>query len=157
MVYHSGLMPFPIQNLPTRMDSWMTRLSLSLKLSLAFALVLLVGALGLGIYANNLAKEQAIRAELATLTLLSERLAGQVDTYLSTTRSLAEHLAYTKDVEGFLAAESGHRDLKAFQIWLDVQAKGSSGLSAVFVMSPYGQCLASSNRAFIGRNFAFRT
>jgi|GEM_PF-489239 len=150
-------MPSTTDPLGTRILAWTARLSLSLKLSLAFALVLLIGVLGLGVYANHLAKEQAIRAELATLTLLSERLAGQVDTYLSTTRSLASHLVHTQDVERFLDTPPGRRDLGAITAWLDIQVQGSPGLSAVFIMTADGQCVASSNRAFVGRDFAFRT
>ena len=62
MGYHSPPMPSTTDPLGTRILAWTARLSLSLKLSLAFALVLLIGVLGLGVYANHLAKEQAIRA-----------------------------------------------------------------------------------------------
>jgi len=129
---------------------------LSMKLSLAFAATLLLGVLGMGLFAHQRARKQAIEGELATLSLLSERLAGQVDTFLSTTRGLAGHLALTEDLERFLSSRQDERAKEAFNTWLDLQAEGTPGLSAVFVMGPDGTCLASSNRPFIGRNFGFR-
>ena len=131
-------------------------LSVSLKLSSAFAAVLLLGVLGMGIYSNQRARQQAIQGELATLSLLAERLAGQVDMYLSTTRSLARHLALTQDVERFLATRPKGRQAMAFNAWLGLQAERMPGHSDIIVLAPDGTCLASSNPAFIGNNFGFR-
>jgi len=139
------------------LSTWVATRPLSLKLSSAFAAVLLLGVVVMGIFSAQRARQQAIREELATLNLLSERLGGQVDAYLSTTRSLARHLALTQDVTRHLASRPTNRDTAAFNAWLDSQAAQTPGLSAIFIMAPDGACLASSNRAFIGHNFAFRT
>jgi C4-dicarboxylate-specific signal transduction histidine kinase len=132
-------------------------MTMSMKLGIAFAAALLLGVLGLGVFSNQRARRQAIQSEPATLGLLSERLAGQVDTHLSTTRSLAQNLAHTRDAERFLAASPSAWPVAAFNDWLDLQAGMTPGAAAIFVMDPEGTCLASSNRAFIGKNFSFRT
>ncbi|HJW44019.1 MAG TPA: cache domain-containing protein [Geothrix sp.] len=138
------------------LDAATARVSVSIKLSVAFAAVLLLGVLGMGTFAHLRARQQAVRGELATLALLSERLAGQVDAYLSTTRNLAQHLALTQDVTRFLAAPPSQRRVEALNQWLDLQALGVPGPSAIFVMAPDGTCVASSTRALIGENFGFR-
>lgn len=161
-------MPLNFHSIRMHLAARTARLSISMKLSIAFAAVLLMGVLGLGLFTNHRAREQAIRGELATLTLLSERLAGQVDTYLSSTRNLAQHLALTQDVTRFLAATRGQRALAPLDPWLILQAQGPisgappgahsgmSGPSALFVLGPDGTCLASSNPAFVGEDFGFR-
>jgi C4-dicarboxylate-specific signal transduction histidine kinase len=145
-----------LRSIRSFLAAWTATLPLSMKLSVAFAATLLLGVLGLAVFAHQRARKQAIAGELATLVLLSERLAGQVDTYLSTTRGLAGHLALTQDLERFLSTRQDPRAMQAFHAWLDLQARGTAGLSAVFVMGPDGTCLASSNRPFVGRNFGFR-
>ncbi|HLP31443.1 MAG TPA: cache domain-containing protein [Geothrix sp.] len=138
------------------LDATTARVPVSIKLSVAFAAVLLLGVLGMGTFAHMRARQQAVRGELATLALLSERLAGQVDAYLSTTRNLAQHLALTQNVEHFLATPPDQRRAESLNPWLDQQVQGTQGPSAIFVMDPAGTCLASSTRAFIGENLGFR-
>jgi C4-dicarboxylate-specific signal transduction histidine kinase len=157
-------MPLNFHSIRMHLAARTARFSISMKLSIAFAAVLLLGVLGLGIFTNHRAREQAIRGELATLTLLSERLAGQVDAYLSSTRNLARHLALTQDVTGFLAATRVQQARAPLDPWLILQAQGPTpgappgitGPSALFVLGPDGICLASSNPAFIGENYGFR-
>jgi len=149
-------MPLHLASLRTYFPARTAALSVSLKLSIAFAAVILFGVLGMGILTNQRARQQAIQGELATLTLLSERLAGQVGTYLSTTRSLARHLALTQDVTRFLLTKPQGRADEVFNAWLDLQVERMPAASGIFVMAPDGACLASSNRAFIGNNFGFR-
>ena len=128
-----------------------------IQVGFALAAALFLGALGMGIVANQRSQEQAIQSELATLSLLSERLAYQVDAYLSRTRTLAVHLSLTENAERFLATpKPPAAQVEAFNRWLDRQVEAEYGLSAVFVMAPDGTCMASSNRPFIGRNFGFR-
>lgn len=136
--------------------AWFATQSVSLKLSSAFAAVLLLGVLGMGIYSSKRVRQQANQEELAALALLSERLAGQVDTALSTTWSLARHLALTRDVAGFLASRPRGAQAEAFNAWLARQAGQTRGACAIFVLGRDGVCLASSQRAFIGHSFAFR-
>lgn len=136
--------------------AWFATQSVSLKLSSAFAAVLLLGVLGMGIYSSKRVRHQANQEELTTLAQLSERLAGQLDTYLSTTRSLARHMALTRDVAGFLASPSKGARAEAFNAWLARQAGQTESACAIFVLGRDGTCLASSQRAFVGRNFAFR-
>ncbi|MBP1772594.1 MAG: Signal transduction histidine kinase regulating C4-dicarboxylate transport system [Holophagaceae bacterium] len=142
--------------LKATLDAATAQVPVSIKLSVAFAAVLLLGVLGMGTFAHLRARQQAVRGELATLALLSERLAGQVDAYLSTTRDLARHLALTQDVARFLATPPGQRRAETLNHWLDLQAMGGSGPSALFVMDPEGTCVASSARNFLGENFGFR-
>lgn len=157
-------MPLNFHSIRMHLAARAARLSISMKLSIAFAAVLLMGVLGLGIFTHHRAREQAIRGELATLAQLSERLAGQVDTYLSSTRNLARHLALTQDVAGFLAAPRSQQARTPLDPWLILQAQGAtpgappgvSGPSALFVLGPDGVCLASSNPAFVGEDFGFR-
>ncbi|MBI1752180.1 MAG: HAMP domain-containing protein [Acidobacteria bacterium] len=136
--------------------AWFATQSVSLKLSSAFAAVLLLGVLGMGIYSSKRVRHQANQEELTTLAQLSERLAGQLDTYLSTTRSLARHLALTRDVAGFLTSPSRGARAEAFNAWLARQAGQTQGACAIFVLGRDGTCLAGSQRAFVGHNFAFR-
>jgi len=154
--YTASTMHNKAGSIRTALAARLATLPLSIKLSTAFAVALLLGVLGMGIYSNQRARQQAIREELGTLTLLSERLAGQVDMYLSSTRSLARHLALTEDVERFLATPTPKRDGDTFNVWLSLQAERTPGLAALFVMAPDGTCLASSKADFIGKNFGFR-
>lgn len=161
-------MPLNFHSIRKYLAARAARLSISMKLSIAFAAVLLLGVCGLGVFTHHRAREQAIRGKLATLTLLSERLAGQVDAYLSSTRNLAWHLALTQDVVQFLAATPSQRARAPLDPWLDLQAQGhrsvapedasggTSSPSAIFVLGPDGICLASSNAAFLGEDFGFR-
>ena len=129
---------------------------MSQKLGIVFAGALFLGILGLGLFANQRAQKQAIRAELATLGLLSERLAGQVDSYLFATRSLALNLSFTRDISGFMEAPPSPDSVTGFNHWLQLQAENTPWVSAIFIMAPDGVCLASSNATYVGRNFGFR-
>ena len=154
--YTSPAMHRSLRSIPAFLSARVATLSVSLKLGFAFAAVLLLGVLGMGIYSNQRARQQAIRGELATLALLSERLAGQVDLYLSSTRSLARHLALSQNVERFLAVRPKGREAEALNQWLGLQSEQAPGLADLFLLGPDGTCLAASNRNFIGQNYAFR-
>jgi diguanylate cyclase (GGDEF)-like protein len=144
--------PFLRRHLATRAAA----MSMAQKLGFAFGGALFLGILGLGLFANQRAQKQAIRAELATLGLLSERLAGQVDSYLFATRSLALNLSFTRDIRQFITARRSPEAVASFNHWLELQAENTPWVSAIYIMAPDGMCLAASDPAYLGRNFAFR-
>ena len=131
--------------------------SLSLKLGVAFALVVLVGVGCMGAYGYVQDRRNAFQHELTELGILSQGLATRVDHSLATGKGLVGHLAATQDVETFLAARPGPAAQEGFQRWLRLQVGQTPNLSAIFLLSPGGDCLASSYAPFLGHNFSFRT
>jgi PAS domain S-box-containing protein len=133
------------------------RRSLSLKLSIAVALVVLLAVGLMSIYAYVQERRSAGRRELANLQTLSRDLAAQIDLSLASNRVLAAHLACTRDVQDYLARGGrGRRAQETCQAWLDLQLQQSPGISSIFILSPAGKCLASTHRAFIGHTYDFR-
>ncbi|MDP2876514.1 MAG: cache domain-containing protein, partial [Holophaga sp.] len=132
--------------------------SLAFKLGAAFVLVVLMAVGGMGAYAYSLARRSAVQQELDSLRTLSFELSSRINLSLAAGRGLADHLASTRNVQDYLGQrERSGQAHYAIQEWLDQQAGKTQGLSAVFVMSPEGKCLASSNRLFEGRDFSFRS
>ena len=129
--------------------------SLSFKLGVAFALVILVVVGCMGAYTYVQDRRNAVRHEITELQILSSQLAARIDRSLAIGKGLVDHLARTRDVWQYLEHPAGPEQA-ACLAWLDVQARQTQGLAAIFIMSPAGRCLASSNRAFIGHDFSFR-
>jgi PAS domain S-box-containing protein len=131
--------------------------SLSLKLSCAVALVVLpiVGIMSIDAYVQG--RRGAVRRELSDLQSLSKDLAGRIDLSLASGRDLAAHLANTRDAMDYLGhgGRAGQAQ-KACQDWLDLQLRQTSGISSILILSPTGECLASTNRDFIGHDYHFR-
>jgi len=132
--------------------------SLTVRLVAALALVALVVVAGMGAYAYSWARRSEVEHELNDLRILSEHLAARIDLSLAAGRGLADHLACTRDAQEYLGqgARQGPPQ-EAIQAWLGLQAGRTPGHSAIFLMSPRGICLASSDPAFIGRDFSFRS
>lgn len=95
--------------------------------------------------------------ELDNLRILSSELAARINLSLATGRGLANHLASTRNVQDYLGqrGRSGQAQ-DAIQAWMDLQPGGTRGLSAVFILSPAGEIIASSNRSFVGHDVSFR-
>ena len=133
------------------------RRSLAFKLSSAVALVILLVVGLMSVFATLQERSNAVRHELVELQTVSKELAARIDLSLASGQELAAHLACTRDVTDFLGPagdrESGRQ---AFQAWLDLQLQQTPGISSIFILSPMGVCLASTNRVFLGRNYSFR-
>ena len=133
------------------------RRSLSLKLSIAVALVVLLTVGMMSVFAYVQDRRGADRRERASLQALSKDLAARIDLSLANGKILAAHLACTRDVLDFLGQGGrGAESRKTCQDWLDLQLRQTPGISSIFILSTTGDCLASTNRAFIGHNYNFR-
>jgi len=133
------------------------RRSLSLKLSIAVALVVLVTVGLMSVYAYVQERRSAVRRELADLHALSKDLASRIDLSLASGKVLAAHLACTQDVMNYLGPGGhGEKGQKTCQEWLDLQIRQTPGISSIFILSSTGDCLASTNKKFIGHNYGFR-
>ena len=135
---------------------------LSFKIGSTFAVGVLLAVVGMGVYAYSWARLTELEHGLNELATHAREGATRIDLYLASGRGLAEHLAATRDAQGFLEGLSRGRVPRGLQegmeAWLDLQQQAvrTRGLSAIFVMSPEGRCIASSTRAFEGRDFSFR-
>jgi two-component system C4-dicarboxylate transport sensor histidine kinase DctB len=133
------------------------RRSLSFKLGFAVALGVLVTVGTMSIYAYVQERRSAVRREFADLQALSRDLASRIDLSLASGKILAAHLACTRDVMDFLGqSRPGGKSQEACQDWLDLQLRQTPGISSIFILSPTGQCVVSTNRKFIGHNYSFR-
>ena len=133
------------------------RRSLSFKLSIAVALVVLVTVGLMSVYAYNQERRSAVRRELADLHALSKDLATRIDLSLASGKILAAHLACTRDVTDFLGRSGlSEKSQKACQEWLDLQIQQTPGISSIFILSPTGECLVSTTKKYIGHNYSFR-
>ena len=124
--------------------------SLAFKLGAAFVLVVLVAVGGMGASAYFWVQRSTVQHELDNLRILSSELGARINLSLATSRGLANHLAHTRDVQEYLNEE--RRGVKAqgtIQEWLDLQLGGTRGLSAVFILSPKGKIIASSDRSTV--------
>ncbi len=131
--------------------------SLAFKLGAAFVLVVLVAVGGMGAFAYSWVQRSAIQHELDNLRLLSWELASRIDLSLATGRGLATHLAQTRNAQDYLDPRGSRPQAQgAVQAWLDLQPGGTRGLSAVFILSPEGVIIASSDRSFVGHDVSFR-
>lgn len=133
------------------------RRSLSLKLSVAVASVVLVTVGLMSLYAYVQERGSAIQRELADLHALSKDLASQIDLSLAGGKILPAHLAATRNAQDFLSqSRPDAASRKTCQEWLDLQIRQTPGMAALFILSPTGECLASTSRKFIGHNYSFR-
>ena len=136
--------------------------SLSFKFGAAFVLVVLLAVGGMEVYTYSWARSTELQHGLHELDTVAAEAASRIDIALASGRGLANHLAATRDVQEFLDPLDRHplrpAEQDALNAWLDLQSgmMQSRGHSAVFVMAANGHCLASSTRAFIGRDFSFR-
>ena len=131
--------------------------SLAFKLGAAFVLVVLVAVGGMGASAYFWVQRSTVQHELDNLRILSSELGARINLSLATSRGLANHLAHTRDVQDFLNEKRGGMKAQgAIQEWLDLQLGGTRGLSAVFILSPKGTIIASSDRSFVGADVSFR-
>jgi len=155
----AGMSPFSIMLAPPLRR---TLDSLSFKIGSAFALGVLLAVVGMGIYAYSWARLTELEHGLNELTTHAREEATRIDLYLASGRGLAEHLAATRNVQDYLGGVRGGKAPRGLQEamegWLDLQQQvvRTRGLSTLFVMSPDGRCVASSNRSFDGKSFAFR-
>jgi PAS domain S-box-containing protein len=125
-------------------------------LGVAFALVVLVAVGCMGGYGYVQDRRNAFQHELTELGILSQGLATRIDHSLATGKGLVGNLACTEDVERFLGAKPDQASRATFQRWLALQVGQTPNLATIFLLSPTGDCLASTNPAFLGRNFGFR-
>jgi C4-dicarboxylate-specific signal transduction histidine kinase len=130
--------------------------SLSFKLGFAFALVVLAAVGCMGGYAYVQGRRNALQRELTELQTQSKELAARIDRSLAAGKGLVDHLACTRNVEDYLALDRTRYRQDSFQEWLDLQVVEAKGLSTVFLLSPRGRCLASSDRSFVGHDFSYR-
>ncbi|OQA35398.1 MAG: Methyl-accepting chemotaxis protein PctC [Acidobacteria bacterium ADurb.Bin340] len=134
------------------------RQSFSFRLGGAFALLLLAAVVVMGAYAFLGARRSAIQTEFSHLQFLAGELASGIDVHLAKGWGLAEHLAHTRDVRDYLdQAPRSLRHQEEILAWLDHHQGRTPGLAAIFILSPEGRCLASSQRSFMGSDFSFRT
>ena len=133
------------------------RRSLTLKIGSGVALVVLLTVALMSLYAYAQERRSAVQRELAALQAVSRGLEGRIDLALANGRTLPAHLANTRNVMDFLEPGGhGPAGQKAFLEWLDLQFRLTPGLSSIFLLSPTGECLASTNRFYIGHNYSFR-
>lgn len=109
---------------------------------------------------NNLklGLENLTKSEYYKLELIAVSNASRLDQLIIDNRLIVNQIARNINVVNFLAVNSRDREALFSKIdkSLDVILRSSPDYDAVFVMDKDGNCLASTDPTFIGRNYSFR-
>ena len=131
--------------------------SLSFKLALAVAVMVLLPSVLLAAYFYQREHETALEAEYRRIKSYSKEIAYEIDAFIVSQRNIARYSVVGAELRSFF-----RRDLKnaATRIelneWLIRWAGISKNISEVFVLDRTGECVASTDQTFIGKNYAIR-
>lgn len=125
-----------------------------------FGALLLTGLLPvllLGWYSFLLERRRAIAVGLASLADSSQDLAAHFDRYLASSATLVQHLTMSSEITSFMAGKPTGAHSQAMNAWLKGHCSLDKDVSALILVRPDGLCVASSEPAYIGANYAFRS
>lgn len=128
-----------------------------LKLVGALLLVVTLPVIGLSFYHYTVEQRSRTTEELTALQTISTRMAHDIDTYIVTNQNLIRHIALHAELKNFvLKSATDSAEPAAFNQWLHLQASIVPNFSALYVLDTTGTCIASTDPAFIGQNYAMR-
>jgi diguanylate cyclase (GGDEF)-like protein len=131
--------------------------SLSFKLALAVALLVLLPSVLLAAYLYQREHASAIDAEYRRIQSYSKELANEIDAFIVGHRNITRYSVVGAELRSFF-----RKDLKnpgtrlEFNEWLTRWAGISKNIAEVFVLDRTGECVASTDQTFIGQNYLVR-
>jgi diguanylate cyclase (GGDEF)-like protein len=131
--------------------------SLSFKLALAVAVMVLLPSVMLAAYFYQHESETAADAEFRRIKSYSKEIAYEIDAFIISQRNITRYSVVGAELRGFF-----RRDLKNAAVrielneWLTRWAGISKNISEVFLLDRTGECVASTDQTFIGQNYAIR-
>jgi diguanylate cyclase (GGDEF)-like protein len=132
------------------------RSSLVAKLALAVVLLILLPSAILTVFWYERDKAAAIDVEMRHIQTYSKNVANEIDSFLLGQRDIARYGAVSHELRGFLRKPGDASTVVAFNAWLAYWSKVSKHIGEVFVLDLKGNCIASTDPLFVGKNYALR-
>lgn len=131
------------------------RIKFYYKLITSYLLVVILPIASLSFYNSIIERKAALSDQVEMLKNSSRKMASDIDKYIGSNKNIIRHLAINSNVIQFLDS----RDIKnvdEFNQWLRSQTAVSSDYEAIFILDMGGNCVASSESAFINQNYLIR-
>ena len=131
--------------------------SLSLKLALAVALLVLLPSVLLAVYLYEREHASAIEAEYRRIQSYSKEIANEIDAFIVGQHNITRYSVVSAELRSFF-----RKDLKSVETrlelneWLTHWSGISRSISEVFLLDHTGECVASTDQTFIGKNYSVR-
>ena len=132
------------------------RSSLVAKLALAVVLLILLPSALLTSYWYERDKAAAIDVEMRHIQNYSKNVANEIDSFLLGQRDIARYGAVSHELRSFLRKPGDAATVLEFNAWLTYWSKISKHIGEVFVLDVKGNCVASTDASFVGKNYALR-
>jgi len=134
------------------------RRSLRMRVIGILVLVSTLPVVFLGGFGFWIARREAAEREVISLATQNRQLAAFVDKYLASNTQVVKFLAEAAEMRSFLGKSPAPPDVVAqMNRWLDHQKDLAPDLMAAFLLDGEGTCVASSQPAWVGDSYAFRT
>lgn len=131
--------------------------SIYLKIMGSLCLMVLIPIIGLTIYHYVNQRHYSSLTEVEKLRFYSMSLSSEVDNYLSGHLTLVQALALDPQLQQLTKLNpSGSHEVVPIQAWLTQQTPIAPEIESFFVLNSAGYCIASTEKAFITKNYAVR-
>lgn len=132
------------------------RLPLVARLALAIAVLILLPATIMTAYLYKRDRDAAIDTEMQRINSYSREIAVQVDSFIVSKKNIARYAVASSELRSFLERSDNPAVIAELSSWLAHWAGITQNIAEVFVMDPQGECLASTNPSFVGKNYGMR-
>lgn len=131
--------------------------SIYLKIMGSLCLMVLIPIIGLTIYHYVNQRHYSSLTEVEKLRFYSMSLSSEVDNYLSGHLTLVQALALDPQLQQLTKLNpSVSHEVAPIQAWLTQQTPIAPEIESFFVLNSAGYCIASTEKAFITKNYAVR-
>ena len=131
--------------------------SLTFKLALAVVLLVLLPSVLLSAYLYEREHSAAIDAEYRRMQSYSKEIANEIDAFIVSHSNITRYSVVSTELRGVF-----RKDLKNVETrlelseWLTHWAGISNNIAEVFLLNHSGECVASTDKTFIGENYSIR-
>jgi diguanylate cyclase (GGDEF)-like protein len=142
---------------PTADNDSMILKSLTFKLALAVVLLVLLPSVLLSAYLYEREHSAAIDAEYRRMQSYSKEIANEIDAFIVSHSNITRYSVVSTELRGVF-----RKDLKNVETrlelseWLTHWAGISNNIAEVFLLNHSGECVASTDKTFIGENYSIR-
>jgi C4-dicarboxylate-specific signal transduction histidine kinase len=130
--------------------------SIAVKLSVALLVVAIAPTIFASYYNLQQSLENAKSSEYRKLELLAASNAGRLDQLIVDIQGVVIQVSTDRHAIDFLAANNPEAFRSSAQQKLDSVFYSNSDYDAVYLLDKQGNCVASSDRAFLSQNYSFR-
>lgn len=131
--------------------------SIYLKIMTSLCLMVLIPIIGLTIYHYVHQRHYSSLTEVEKMKFYAMSLSSEVDNYMAGHLTLVQALALDPQLQELLKLhKDGNHEVEAVQGWLEQQTPIAPQIESFFVLNRAGNCIASTEPAFVSNNYAVR-